>query len=102
MIMTITYGEKSSEFTKNGTVFTSEIPVGLFEEYEQYPILSITTSDGIKTEYIDNIDIAYLYLKCLPNLNAGFHGSTRFTSSRLDVNGRIYVDCKKRNTIRKR
>ncbi|MBE6540862.1 MAG: hypothetical protein E7672_00220 [Ruminococcaceae bacterium] len=94
MTATVRVGDKTVEFVKNGNVFTAEISVGIFLEYGEHPILNITTDGGIKTEYIEDIDIGNLYLECLPCLYSGLHGSTRMSSGFLKIEGQLYVDCK--------
>ena len=70
MKLSVTITDVTSKLTRKGSVFSCKINIGLFEGYEQYPLLTIESSDGIKTEYIEDINISYLFTDYLPTIDA--------------------------------
>lgn len=74
MQISVTVDGVTAPLEQNGSEFTGTIDVGLFVDYNQWPLLSIKTAEGTKTEYIDTIDISYLFTRHLPSLYADMSG----------------------------
>lgn len=85
MELSVTIDGKTAPLTKKGNEFTGTIDVGLFVEYDQWPLLSIKTSEGTKTEYLDGVDISYLFSNHLPKLEAHMAASSKLSNGKLQV-----------------
>ncbi len=75
----------SAALTRNGNEFTGTIDVGLFVDYDQCPLLSVKTSDGTKTEYLEDVAVSYLFSNYLPSLEADMSASSRLSNGKLQV-----------------
>ena len=85
MELSVTIDGKTAPLTKNGNEFTGTIDVGLFVEYDQWPLLSIKTTEGTKTEYLDGVDVSYLFSNHLPTLEADMSASSKLSNGKLQV-----------------
>lgn len=75
----------SAALTRNGNEFTGTIDIGLFVDYDQCPLLSVKTSDGTKTEYLEDVDVSYLFSNYLPSLEADMSASSELNNGKLQV-----------------
>ncbi|MBO5015965.1 MAG: hypothetical protein J6C92_09155 [Bacteroidaceae bacterium] len=87
MQVSVTVDGNTAMLERNGNEFTGAIDVGLFVDYNQWPLLSIKTADGIKTEYLEDVDVSYMFSRHLPSLYADMSGG----SGKLS-NGTLSVD----------
>lgn len=85
MELSVTIAGKTASLTKKGNEFTGIIDIGLFVDYDQWPLLSIKTSEGTKTEYLDGIDVSYLFDKHLPSLEADMSASSKLSNGKLQI-----------------
>lgn len=85
MELSVTIDGNSASLTRNGNEFTGTIDVGLFIEYDQWPLLSIKTSESTKTEYLDGVDVSYLFSNHLPKLEADMTASSKLSNGKLQV-----------------
>ena len=85
MELSVTIDGKTAPLTKNGNEFTGTIDVGLFVDYDQWPLLSIKTSEGTKTEYLESVDVSYLFSNHLPSLEADMSASSKLSNGKLQV-----------------
>ncbi len=93
MMLRVSVGDKTVELVKNGNSFVGTIDVGLFIEYDKYPLLTIETEDGTKTEYLENVDVSYLFYQYLPALYAE-GGSNKYSNGKLSVDLNFIVESK--------
>ncbi len=93
MMLKVTVGDKTVELVKSGNGFAGTIDVGLFIEYDKHPLLTIETEDGTKTEYLENVDVSYLFYKYLPALYAE-GGSNKYSNGKLSVDWNFIVESK--------
>ncbi len=98
MKLSVTLDGQTAELTKNGSSFDGSIHVGLFVDYDQHPLLTIETADGIKTEYLEDVHISYMFSRFLPVLHADMSGRATHSGNRLSVNQDLTVDCKPANS----
>lgn len=94
MRLLVRIGDESADFVREGDAFTATIPIGLFVGYDQYPMLSIQTAEGIKTEYLESVDITDLHHRYLPSMYAEMFGSCAFGDGTLRLDAHITIDCK--------
>ncbi len=76
---------KTEELKKDGNTFSGTIDVGMFLLYDQYPLLTLETEAGTKTEYLENIRISYLFEKFLPSLKAKMSGRSTYSRGKLST-----------------
>ena len=85
MELSVAIDGNSASLTRNGNEFTGTINVGLFVAYDQWPLLTIKTSEGTKTEYLDGVDVSYLFSNHLPKLEADMSASSKLSNGKLQV-----------------
>ena len=85
MELSVIIDGNSASLTRNDNEFTGTIDVGLFVDYDQWPLLSIKTSEGTKTEYLDGVDVSYLFSNHLPTLEADMSASSKLSNGKLQV-----------------
>ena len=78
--------------TRNGSEFTGSVAVGLFVDYNQWPLLSIKSSEGTKTEYLDSVDVSYLFSRYLPSLYADMSASSTLKNGKLQVDAGFSIE----------
>ncbi|MBE6786461.1 MAG: hypothetical protein E7538_09580 [Ruminococcaceae bacterium] len=83
--LSVAINGNSASLTRNGNEFTGTIDVGLFVDYDQWPLLTIKTSEGTKTEYLDGVDVSYLFSNYLPTLEADMSASSKLSNGKLQV-----------------
>lgn len=74
MQVSVTVEGVTAPLERNGSEFTGTIDVGLFVDYNQWPLLSIKSAGETKTEYLEDIDISYMFSRHLPSLYADISG----------------------------
>lgn len=78
--------------TRNGSEFTGSVAVGLFVDYNQWPLLSIKSSESTKTEYLDSVDVSYLFSRYLPSLYADMSASSTLKNGKLQVDAGFSIE----------
>lgn len=94
MEVTISVDGNSAPLTWNGNGYTGTVEVGLFVDYDQWPMLSIKSAEGTKTEYLDNIDISYLYNGYLPSVCADMTAHSAMKDGKLQVDAGFSIESK--------
>ena len=94
MEVTVSVDGKTVHLTQNGSEFTGSVAVGLFVGYNEWPLLSIKSAEGTKTEYLDSIDVSYLYSRHLPSLYADMSASSTLKNGKLQVDAGFSVESK--------
>lgn len=94
MEVAVSVDGKTVPLTRNGSEFTGSVAVGLFVDYNQWPLLSIKSADGTKTEYLDSVDVSYLFARHLPSLYADMSASSALKNGKLQVDAGFSVEAK--------
>lgn len=94
MEVTVSVDGKTVPLTRNGSEFTGAVTVGLFVDYNQWPLLSIKSAEGTKTEYLDSVDVSYLFSRHLPSLYADMSASSTLKNSKLQVDAGFSIESK--------
>ena len=95
MLVSVTVDGVTAPLERNGSEFTGTIDVGLFVDYNQWPLLTIETADGTKTEYLEDVDVSYMFSRHLPSLYADMSGgSGKFSDGTLSVDLGFTVETK--------
>ena len=82
-----------AELTRKDDAFIGLLPVALFTEDEQI-LMTITTADGVQTEYLDDVYIGYIWSEYLPSLyHCDITGSGTFADGKYSLDGTLAVDC---------
>jgi hypothetical protein len=71
----VAVGDTTVSFTRNGDTFTGNIDVPLFEENENYPILTVTSAGITKRDELEEISLWYTYNDWLPHLFQSMNGT---------------------------
>ena len=94
MEVSISVDGKTVPLTKNGSGFAGAVDVGLFVDYNQWPLLTIKSAEGAKTEYLDTIDVSYLFSRHLPSLYADMSASSSLKNGNLQVDAGFSIESK--------
>lgn len=94
MQVSVTVDGNTTSLTKNGSEFIGTVDVGLFVDYNQWPLLTIRSVDGTKTEYVDSIDISYMFSRYLPTLYADMSASSKLSNGKLQVDAGFTIESK--------
>ena len=80
--------------SRNESEFTGTIDVGLFVDYNQWPLLTIKSEEGTKTEYLDDIDVSYMFTRHLPALEADMSASSELSNGKLQIDAGFRISSK--------
>ena len=94
MEVTISVDGNTVPLTRNGSEFSGSVAVGLFVDYNQWPLLSIKSAEGTKTEHLDSVDVSYLFTRHLPSLYADMSASSTLKNGKLQVDAGFSVESK--------
>ena len=94
MELSVTVDEITAPLTRNGNQFTGTVDIGLFVDYDKWPLLTINTANETKTEYLDNIDISYMFTRYLPTLDADMSASSKAIKGKLHVDAGFRISSK--------
>lgn len=98
MSMSVTADGETVDFVRKGDVFQATVNVGMFVDYEQYPFVRMKTAEDIKTEYLEDVDIFYLYMEHLPSLYAEITHA-EYKDRKLVMNRDITIESKAVSTV---
>ena len=99
MEVTVSVDGNTVPLTRNGSEFTGSVAVGLFVDYNQWPLLSIKSAEGTKTEYLDSVDVSYLFSRHLPSLYADMSASSTLKNGNLQVDAGFSIESKPASNI---
>lgn len=95
MQVSVTVEGVTAPLERNGSEFTGTIDVGLFVDYNQWPLLSIKSAGETKTEYLEDVDVSYMFSRHLPSLYADMSGGGgKFTDGSLSVDLGFSIESK--------
>ena len=95
MQVSVTIDGVTAPLERNGSEFAGTIDVGLFVDYNQWPLLSIKSAGETKTEYLEDIDVSYMFSRHLPSLYADMSGGGgKFTDGSLSVDLGFSIESK--------
>jgi len=76
-------------FERNGNEFSATFSVGMFIEYDNFPMLNIVTDDTTKTELLENVSLTALYDRYLPMVYAYITPFDEFKNGKLSIDGHL-------------
>lgn len=92
MNISVKIGDKTTKLIRKGNEFTTTINVGLFIGYDEYPLLTIKSSEGIQTEYLEDVDLSYQFQKYFPTLEARIPTASHRNGENLYIGTTIDID----------
>ncbi len=93
MTLSVSIGDEMAGFSRDGNGFTAILKVGIFLKYGSYPILTVKTAEGTKTEQLKNVPLDNLYQSYLPDIQANFWGKNTAKKNSLKIDGNVSLDC---------
>lgn len=95
MQVSVTVDGVTAPLERNGSEFTGTIDVGLFVDYNQWPLLSIKSAGETKTEYLEDVDVSNMFSRHLPSLYADMSGgSGKLSDGTLSVDLGFSIESK--------
>ena len=94
MLLTVSMGEDSVGFSREGNEFTTILKCGIFLDHGSKPIISIQTAEGIQTEQLEDVKLGSLYCEFLPYVDANMWGATIEKKDSLVIDGGVSVHYK--------
>ncbi len=85
-------GGEKTELTKNGEEYTGVKDVGLFVQYDEWPVLTIVDGEKTQTEILEDVHISRLYERVLPQLCADMTGTSHFDDGLVRVEAGFSVE----------
>lgn len=92
--LSVSIGEELVEFTRTGNEYSGTISTNIFMDYGTHPMLHIQSSNEIKTELLESVELSNLHYNYLPVLESDIWGSSNFRNGTLNVDGNVIIDCK--------
>lgn len=92
--LSVTVDGNTVPLTRSGSTYTGTVNVGLFVDYNQWPLLTVETEDSTKNQYLDTIDIAYLFSRYLPTLYADMSASSKHSDGKLLIESGFTIESK--------
>ena len=92
MIISVKIGDETTTLTRKGDEFTAKFNVGLFIGYDEYPLVTIKTSAGTQTEYLEDVNLSYRFENYFPTLEARMTMSSRRDSENLNISSTLDID----------
>ncbi len=97
MKVEVTIEGETLEMTKNGVEYSATTQIDAFIKKGIYPLLTITTADGILTEYLDTVKIEAAYAEYFPTLSADISGASSPQANTLKINSVLTVKAKSKD-----
>jgi len=94
MEVSVKIGDTVTILNRNGAEFSANIPLYIFAEYTEFPMLYIESNGNVQTEVLENIDVTELYAKYLPTLYAQIPSNADLTRGKLNINSYLNVSAK--------
>ena len=85
------YGE-SIALERSGNEFSATLPVNIFVDDDEFPILNIVSGEITKTESLEDVDLSMLFTHYLPNTYAHIESADSFKNGKLSIDGTLMFD----------
>lgn len=92
MQLSVKVGGETVTLERNGNEFSAILPVNMFIDYDEYPMLNIMSEGTTKTEKLEDVDISRLFTRYLPYVYAHFECSDSFKNGKLSIDGNLMFD----------
>ena len=93
MKISVSINGRSADLAKTCSSFTGTIPVDIYNK-DELMFMSIETEAGIQTQYLSEIQVAYLWDTRIPSLYyCDLSGSGTFGEGKYTLNGELDINC---------
>ena len=92
MQLSVKVGSETVALERNGNEFSAIVAVNMFIDYDDYPMLSITSDETTKTEKLENVDVSRLFTRYLPYVYAHLESSDILKNGKLAIDGILVFD----------
>lgn len=94
MHISVSIGNESFDFERNGNEFSATFPINVFAVYKNLPMLNINTNGETKTELLESVPLTALYTRYLPNIFAHVTPFDEFDDGKLELDSNLLFDVK--------
>ena len=93
MKVQVSINDRNTELSRSGNNFTGTIPVDIYNVGEQM-LMTIETAAGIRTQYLSDIQVEYLWGGIIPSLYyCDISGDETFEDGKYTLNGHLDINC---------
>ena len=93
MKVQVSINGRNIELSRTGNTFTGTIPVDIYNMGELM-LLTIDTAAGTQTQYLNEIQVEYLWAERIPSLYyCDISGNATFANGKYTLNGHIDINC---------
>ena len=93
MKVQVSINGRNIELSRNGNTFTGTIPVDIYNMGELM-LLTIDTAAGTQTQYLNEIQVEYLWAERIPSLYyCDISGDETFEDGKYILNGHLDINC---------
>lgn len=86
MKLFVTVEEKTAELKRDGNEFKGTIDVGMFVKADNYPLVTVETSSGTKTEYLESVYVSDMFQSYLPTIIFDYEGESTCYDGSVKIN----------------
>ena len=94
MQLSVSIGNESFDFERNGNEFSAIFPINVFAVYKNPPMLNIKANGETKTELLESVPLTTLYTRYLPNIFAHVTPFDEFKDGKLELDSNLLFDVK--------
>ena len=94
MQLSVSIGNESFDFERNGNEFSATFPINVFAVYKNLPMLNINANGETKTELLESVPLTALYTRYLPNIFAYVTPFDEFKDGKLELDSNLLFDVK--------
>ena len=94
MQLSVSIGNESFDFERNGNEFSATFPINVFAVYKNLPMLNINANGETKTELLESVPLTTLYTHYLPNIFAHVTPFDEFKDGKLELDSNLLFDVK--------
>ena len=94
MQLSVSTGNESFDFERNGNEFSATFPINVFAVYKNPPMLNIKANGETKTELLESVPLTTLYTRYLPNIFAYVTPFDEFKDGKLELDSNLLFDVK--------
>ena len=93
MKVQVSINGRTAELSRTGNSFTGTVPVDIYNIGELM-LLTIDTAAGTQTQYLNEIQVEYLWAERIPSLYyCDISGNATFADGKYTLNGHIDINC---------
>ena len=93
MKVQVSINGRSAELSRTDNTFTGTVPVNIYNMGELM-LLTIDTAAGTQTQYLNEIQVEYLWAERIPSLYyCDISGDTTFAEGKYTLNGHLDINC---------